>query len=52
MSLTYGYDLKDGDMMLEAPIQTIDLLAPLVQPGGALVNQLPFCTLVILSLST
>jgi len=42
MSLTYGYDLKDGDKMLEAPIQTIELVAPLVLPGGALVNHLPF----------
>jgi hypothetical protein len=42
MSLAYGYDIKDGDKMLQAPIQTIELLAPLVLPGGALVNHLPF----------
>jgi hypothetical protein len=42
MSLTYGYDLKDGDKMLEAPIQTIKLMAPLVLPGAALINHLPF----------
>ena len=44
MSLTYGYDLTDGDKMLEAPHQTTELMAPLVLPGAALVNYLPFCT--------
>ena len=43
MSLTYGYDLKDGDKMLEAPHQTTTLMGPLVLPGAALVNNLPFC---------
>jgi hypothetical protein len=43
MSLTYGYDLKDDDKMLEAPIQTVKLVAPLVLPGAALVNHFPFC---------
>lgn len=43
MSLTYGYDMKDGDKILEAPLQIIKLLAPLTLPGGALVNYLPFC---------
>ena len=42
MSLTYGYDLKDGDKMLEAPTQASKILSPLVVPGGALVNHLPF----------
>ena len=42
MSLTYGYDLKDGDNMLEAPVRTGEILSPLVLPGGALVNYLPF----------
>jgi hypothetical protein len=42
MSLTYGYDLKEGDKMLEAPIQIIELVAPLVLPGAALVNHFPF----------
>ena len=44
MSLTYGYDLTDGDKMLEAPHQTTKLMAPLVLPGAALVNYLPICT--------
>ena len=41
MSLTYGYDLKDGDKILEAPHQTTRLMAPLVLPGAALVNHVP-----------
>jgi hypothetical protein len=45
MSLTYGYDLKDGDKILEAPVQANELLSPLVAPGGALVNHLPFCAI-------
>ena len=43
MSLTYGYDLKDGDKILEAPAQLSEMMSPLVLPGGALVNHLPFC---------
>ena len=50
MSLTYGYDLKDGDKILEAPAQLSEILSPLVLPGGALVNHLPFCALLISSL--
>ena len=42
MSLTYGYDLKHGDKILEAPVQTGEILSPLLLPGGALVNHLPF----------
>ena len=45
MSFTYGYDLKDGDKILEPLIQVGDKLAPLILPGGALVNDLPFCTI-------
>jgi hypothetical protein len=43
MSLTYGYDLKAGDNILEAPHQISKTLSPLLLPGGALVNHLPFC---------
>ena len=43
MSLTYGYDVKEGDKMLEAPVQTTELMSPLVAPGATLVNHLPFC---------
>ena len=45
MSLTYGYDLKDGDIILEAPTGAADILSPLLLPGGALVNHLPFCAI-------
>ena len=45
MSLTYGYDLKGGDKILDAPVQANELLSPLVLPGATLVNQLPFCTI-------
>ena len=43
MSLTYGYDMTDGDKILEPSLQLIKMLAPLTLPGGALVNYLPFC---------
>ena len=45
MSLTYGYDLKDGDKILEAPVQTAELFSPLLLPGATLVNHLPFCAI-------
>jgi hypothetical protein len=45
MSLTYGYDLKDGDKILEAPTGAAEKLSPLLLPGGALVNHLPFCAI-------
>jgi hypothetical protein len=50
MSLTYGYDLKDGDKILEAPVQTAELLSPLMLPGATLVNHVPFCAITCLSL--
>ena len=45
MSLAYGYDLKDGDKMLEAPVEASKIMTPLVVPGAVLVNYLPFCAL-------
>ena len=45
MSLTYGYDLKDGDKILEAPVQMNELLSPLMLPGSTLVNHLSFCAI-------
>jgi hypothetical protein len=45
MSLTYGYDLKDGDKILEAPVQMAELFSPLLLPGACLVNHLPFCAI-------
>jgi hypothetical protein len=43
MSLTYGYDLKDGDDFMKVPIQTTELMSRVMLPGAALVNHLPFC---------
>lgn len=43
MSVTYGYDLKKNDKMLEAPEKAIEYLKPVLQPGASLVNHLPFC---------
>ena len=45
MSVTYGYDLKAGDKILEAPVQINELMLPLVVPGAILVNHLPFCAI-------
>ena len=45
MSIAFGYDLKKGDKMVEAPDQIIKLLAPFSVPGAALVNYFPFCAL-------
>jgi hypothetical protein len=46
MALTYGYDLKDGDKILEAPAQIHELLSPLLLPGATLVNHLPFRAII------
>jgi len=45
MSITFGYDLKDDDRMVEAPHQINKLMGPFTVPGAALVNYLPFCAL-------
>jgi hypothetical protein len=45
MSVTYGYDLKEGDKILEAPVQVAELLSPLMLPGATLVNHVPFCAI-------
>jgi len=42
MSLTYGYDLKEGDPMIAAPTQAAEILVQLLLPGAAMVNHLPF----------
>jgi hypothetical protein len=42
MSVAYGYDLKGGDKILEAPVQAAKLMSPLLSPGRALVNYLHF----------
>lgn len=42
MSIAFGYDLKKGDRMVEAPNQVIEFMKPFPVPGPALVNYLPF----------
>jgi hypothetical protein len=44
MSLTYGYDLKDNDDIIAAPVQAIEAVSRFALPGAAMVNHLPFCT--------
>lgn len=46
MSLTYGYDLNDGDELMAAPIQATELMSRVILPGAVLVNHLPFCTVL------
>jgi cytochrome P450 len=46
MSLTYGYDIKKGDKMLEAPEKASEFMEPVLQPGALLVNYLPFLRLI------
>ena len=52
MSLTYGYDLKEGDEMIASPVQALEMVVPLLMPGAALVNNLPFCEARFVSVST
>lgn len=42
MSLTYGYDLNDGDELMAAPIQSTEIMSRVILPGAVLVNHLPF----------
>ena len=46
MSLTYGYDLNDGDELMVAPIQASEMVSRLMLPGATVVNHLPFCTVI------
>jgi len=43
MSLTYGYDLKECDDIIAAPVEATEMMSRAVLPGAALVNTLPFC---------
>ena len=43
MSLTFGYDLTDGDKILEALDQQTKILNKLAPGIGAPVNLFPFC---------
>jgi hypothetical protein len=49
MSLTYGYNLKDEDDMIAAPIQATEILSRLILPGAVMVNHLPFCMIFYVS---
>jgi hypothetical protein len=46
MSLTYGYDPKEGDDMIATPVQAAEIISPLLLPGAALVNHFPFCAVI------
>ena len=43
MALTYGYDLKEGDDMIAAPIRVSEIMTRLLLPGATLLNNFPFC---------
>ena len=50
MSLTFGYDLKDGDKILDATNQLSSILRQFAIPRtsrGAILNVLPFCAVSI-----
>ena len=49
MSLTYGYDLKEGDDMIAAPVQAGEMMSRATLPGAALVNIFPFCAVSLAS---
>ena len=51
MSVTYDYNLKIGDKILEAPVQVLKMMSQLTLPGRALVNQLSFRTVLNFVLS-
>ncbi|KAI0278792.1 cytochrome P450 [Russula aff. rugulosa BPL654] len=42
MSLTYGYDLNDGDEFMAGPIEATEMMSRVILPGAVLVNHLPF----------
>jgi hypothetical protein len=46
MSLTYGYDLNDGDDFVTAPILATEIMSRVMLPGAALVNHVPFCAVL------
>ncbi|KAI0288685.1 cytochrome P450 [Russula brevipes] len=42
MSLTYGYELRENDDILDPPHKTGEIMSQLALPGAALINHLPF----------
>lgn len=51
MSLTYGYEVKEGDDMTAVPVQVAETMLPLVMPGATLVNNLPFCAVALVTIT-
>jgi len=45
MSLVYGYNLKEGDKIIAAPVQATEVVSRLMLPGAAMINHLPFCAI-------
>ena len=45
MSLTYGFDLNDGEDFMAASIQATEIMSRVVLPGETLVNHYPFCAI-------
>ena len=43
MSFVYGYDLKENDDIIEAPVQLSHVIGRFFYPEAALVNFLPSC---------
>ena len=43
MSLTYGCESKDVDKFSPTSAEATEKMSPLILPGGALVNHIPFC---------
>ena len=43
MSLTFGYDLKDGDKILEAPKELNNIMRRIAPAGIAQAYLFPFC---------
>ena len=52
MALTYGYNLKEGDDMIAAPVQVSEIMTRLLLPGAALVNNFPFCAFLFVTMTT
>jgi hypothetical protein len=52
MSLTYGYDLKEGDNIIVAPVQVGETMSLLIMlPAATLVNNLPFCAVTFFTMT-
>ena len=51
MSLTYGYDLREGDGMKAALVQANKTFIPLLLPGAALVNHVPLCAVPLVTIT-